>query len=522
MKKRIALLLASVMAVSSMTVIPAAADEERPTISFFDKNSGIKAFDDRIAEELMNRTGVNIDLISPTGDPGEKLSLMLAGQDYPDIILMDRSSDIVNKYIEAGALVNLSDYMDKLPNVVEMYGDTLNKTRYTDGNNYYLSNWYGPDPDPVNGFICRYDIMVDLLGQERADSDEPFTVSEMEEVFKQFKEKYPTLEGKDSVALMLNEPKKTDDLNGTFAGMYGMKTYYKDEDGKLHFRVSDPKYLEAVHSLNDLYAEGYLDKEWVTLTSDLKNQKLAAGNVFAYAGAYWDVWTANASLNQMIGEDANYLAYKVVADDVDPDETTLGGRSSLGWDAIAITNNCENLDAALAFVDYCASQEGQDLLLWGIEGEDYTIEDGVRTPVGDIVERFKADNTKTQEETGITRWTWFVKNGNHEDDGTPSRISMAKKDITAQFAEKNLTNTYWDTAEFDGLIPTGNTPVALKAQKVQDIIAQAYPHMVNAASSDEVDSVYNQMMSDLDAAGIAEVEDTINETYAARMELWNE
>ena len=89
MKKRIALLLASVMAVSSMTVIPAAADEERPTISFFDKNSGIKAFDDRIAEELMNRTGVNIDLVSPTGDPAEKLSLMLAGQDYPDIILMD-------------------------------------------------------------------------------------------------------------------------------------------------------------------------------------------------------------------------------------------------------------------------------------------------------------------------------------------------------------------------------------------------------------------------------------------------
>ena len=93
MKKRIALLLASVMAVSSMTMIPAAADEERPTISFFDKNSGIKAFDDRIAEELMNRTGVNIDLISPTGDPGEKLSLMLAGQDYPDIILM---ADISN------------------------------------------------------------------------------------------------------------------------------------------------------------------------------------------------------------------------------------------------------------------------------------------------------------------------------------------------------------------------------------------------------------------------------------------
>ena len=170
-----------------------------------------------------------------------------------------------------------------------------------------------------------------------------------------------------------------------------------------------------------------LDKEWVTLTSDLKSQKLAAGNVFAYAGPYWDVWTANASLNQMIGEDAKYLAYKVVRMMWIRMRLHSGGRSSLGWDAIAITNNCENLDAALAFADYCASQEGQDLLLWGIEGEDYTIEDGVRTPVGDIVERFKADNTKTAEETGITRWTWFVKNGNHEDDGTPSRISMAQK-----------------------------------------------------------------------------------------------
>lgn len=45
-------------------------------------------------------------------------------------------------------------------------------------------------------------------------------------------------------------------------------------------------------------------------------------------------------------------------------------------------------------------------------------------------------------------------------------MQMSRKDITATWAEKNLTNTYWDTAEFDNLIPTGNDPVALKAQKV--------------------------------------------------------
>lgn len=548
MKKKIALLLAAAMTIGSLaacgndTSAPAAdnaadnasndaaastddgadaaatTDGERPVISFFDKNSGIKAFDDRIAIELQNRTGVTINLISPTGDPGEKLSLMLAGQDYPDIVLMDRGSDIVNKYIEAGALVNLSDYMDKLPNVVEMYGDTLNKTRYTDGNNYYLSNWYGPDPDPVSGFIMRYDLMVDIVGQERADSDEPFTFSEMKDILKQFKEKYPTLEGKDSIPLTIGAPGDSDNLNGTFAGMWGMKTYY-EEDGKLYYRVRDPRYLEAMHAMNDLYTEGLLDREWVTNKDELKNQRLSAGNMFGIAGAYWDVWTANSSLNETIGEDANYLAYKVVADGVDPDETTLGGRSSLGWDAIAITNNCQNLDAALAFVDYCASQEGQDLMLWGIEGEDYTLEDGKYTPIGDIVERFQTDGTTTQEETGITRWTWFVRNANHAD-GTPSRISMATPDITKKFADKNLTNTYWDTAEFDNLVPTGNDPIALKAQKLQDIIKQAYPNMVNAANGDEMEAIYNKMMDDLTAAGLEEVEEKINENYAQRMEIW--
>lgn len=497
------------------------AEDGTPIISFFDKNSGTRTFDDPVALELMNRTGVTINLISPTGDPAEKLSLMLAGQDYPDIVLMDRGSDIVNQYIEAGALIDLSQYWDKLPNVVEMYGDTLNKTRYTDGGNYYLSNWYGYDPDPSNGFIMRYDIMIELVGQERADSDEPFTFSEMVEILKQFKEKYPEMNGQESVALTMGEPSNNDSLNGVFSGMYGMKTYYVDESGNLHYKVSHPDYLNAIHDMNTLYREGLLDKEWTSNNQELRNQKLSQGNVFGYLGSYWDPDAASAALMQTSGnENAEYLAYKVIPDGFDPDATTLCGRSSLGWDAIGITTNCKNLEAALAFVDYCASQEGQDLLLWGIEGQDWEFVDGVRTPIGDIMERYTADPTNTVNDTGITKWTWFVKNSRHADDDTASRIFWNETDRSTDFAYKNLTNTYWDTAEFDGLVPTGNSPDALKAQKVQDIINQAYPNMVNAATVEECDAVYEQMMSDLEAAGMADVEAVMTETYNERMELW--
>jgi putative aldouronate transport system substrate-binding protein len=303
--------------------------------------------------------------------------------------------------------------------------------------------------------------------------------------------------------------------------MNAMYPYYVT-DGKVQFVVRDPRFLTVMHQMNQLYREGLIDPEWTSNSSDLLNQKLANNNVFGYAGSYWDTWSASASLMQSENENAEYLAYKVVADDVDPDHTTLSGRSSLGWDAIGVTTNCENIEAACKFIDYCASQEGQDLLLWGIEGQDWEFVDGVRTPIGDIVERYQADPTNVQNETGITKWTWFVKNDVHPDDGTPCRIWFVEKDRSATYAYQNLTNAYYDTAEFATLQPAGNSIEALEYQKILDIFNQAYPNMVNAASEEECDAVYEQMLADMEDAGEEDVEALITETYFDRLALWGE
>lgn len=488
------------------------------TVTFFDKNSGSKLFDDRVAQEIMKRTGVKVDIQNPTGDPSEKLSLLLAGKDYPDIVLMDRGSDLVNKYIDAGALVALDDYMDQLPNVQEMYGDVLNKTRYKDGKNYYLSNWYGYDPDPVAGFIMKYSYMVDIVGKERADSAEPFTQDEMFDILKQFKEKNPEINGKETFGMTMNGDAKN--YFNTLKGMYGMKTYYKDADGVLHWDVYDPNYIKMLHFVNDLYTNGLLDNEWVVNNNELFTQKLSAGNIMGCFNAYWDPGDANTAIKASEeGEEGQYVAYKVLGDGIAADQTTYGGRSSLGWDAIAITDNCKNIDAALRLIDFCASQEGQDLMLWGIEGEDWTKDGDKYIPNEEVVTRLKNDGNDAVEELGICRWTWFVKNDGHAD-GTPNRIASTQKDWATQIAWKNLTDTYWDTAEFDALEPAGSSPDGLKYQKIKDIFDQAFPKMINASSSSEVDTLYQQMLQDMEKAGIADVEKIINENYQSRLELW--
>lgn len=80
--------------------------KETITLSFFDKNTGDQ-FNNPVAQEITKRTGITFQIQQPTGNPDEKLNLMLTSNDLPDIVLMDRRSDIVNKYIAAGALVPL-------------------------------------------------------------------------------------------------------------------------------------------------------------------------------------------------------------------------------------------------------------------------------------------------------------------------------------------------------------------------------------------------------------------------------
>lgn len=533
MKKATALLLSAVMTAAAVAGCGNTGDVKSApdgtedagqgtlTLTFFDKNSGSNTFDDDIAKAIQEKTGVTIQVENPTGDPLEKLNLMLTGQNYPDIVLMDRGNEIVNRYIDAGALIPLNDLIDQYgPNVKAMYGDVLTKSRYSDGKNYYLNNWYGVDPDASAGVLMRKDLLAEIVGQERADSTKPFTQSEYLDILRQFKEKYPVIDGKSSVAVTLDAESKN--YEGTLYGMYGMKNFYLDGDSLQH-KAKDPRYQEAVVFMNTLYAEGLLDKEWVVNKKEQWTQKLSSGNVFSTFASYWDTDGVNASLASTAGPDAQFYSYKVVADGVDPSATTYNGRSTLGWDAIGITGNCKNPEAAMKFIDFLVSEEGQYLMMWGIEGQHWDMADGKHVPRQEIVDGFQTDFDRTKLETGVRKWTWFIKNG-YGSDGTPYDMSTKYKlQPTAEFANRCFGESdNWDTADFTGLEPAGSSPEGLKWQKVQDVYDQNFPKIVNAAGNAEAQAIYETMIAEMDAAGLPDVESYMTAKYQERMKLWGQ
>ncbi|MDQ0112490.1 ABC transporter substrate-binding protein [Paenibacillus harenae] len=487
------------------------------TITFFDKNTGDK-FDNQIAQEITKRTGVTIEIQQPTGNPTEKLNLMLASEDLPDMIMFDRSSDLVAKYIEAGAIIPLNKLIEDYGHdVSEMYGDVLNKTRYKDGNNYYLSNWYGLEHEPVFGFNMRKDIVKELA-PDKAEGGVPFSATEFKKLLSDFKAKYPQIDGKDTIALTM-DGENFGGTMGTFKGMFGLTNYY-EKDGKLQYDVKNPAYRDMILYMNDLYRSGLMDKEWAINKRQVWEQKIATGTIFSSTGAYWDLGNSNTIIKKDIGEESQLFAYKVVADGLDPSKTTYGGRSSLGWDAIAITKKNKNPERTMQFINFLASEEGQYLLMWGIEGTHWDMKDGKHTPRPEVLQSFKDDWAAYTKETGIRKWTWFIKNGPGAD-GTPYDLpGRYERSQIDQMAIKNLSDSVFDTAIYDGLSPQGGTPEALNEQKINDITRQAITKAIMAPSAEEAGAIFDKMLSDMKAAGDEKVEEVYTANFAVRSELW--
>ncbi len=502
----------------------APADDKSPiTLTLFDQNTG-DPFTNPVAKAITEKTGVTVEIQQPTGNPAEKLNLMLASNDLPDIVLMSRGSDIMNKYISSGAVIPLDDLIEKYgPNIKKMYGDTLKKTRSADGKNYYLANWYGLEQYPVFGFLMRMDLMKELGVGDKVNNGEPFTAEEFENLLKAFKEKYPTIDGKETIPMTLNGENMSG-VTGTFKGMFGIMPFY-EKDGKLQKDIRDPRYLDMMKYMNSLYRQGLLDKEWVTMKTKQYEQKLGAGNIFATADAGWNVGTSNGLLkadapDPAKAEERQFYQYKVLAPGVGPDQTTYGPKSSLGWDGITISKTNKDPVRTIKFLDFLASEEGQYLMMWGVEGEHWDMKDGKHVPRQEVLDAFKKDWAEASRTTGIRKWTWTIKNGPGSD-GTPyDLIGRGMTDPTTDLAIKNLADTSFDTAPYDSLGPAGGTPEAIMETKVNETINEYFLKMALAPSEQEVVTLYDTMMKQVESAGLSKLEEVYNKNYEERMKLW--
>lgn len=182
-----------------------------------DENGGKAVMDEWLLENL----NVTFDWQYMTGDMTERLNLMLADNSYPSVIT-NMPDDMAEKFIAQGKAVDLTEYLDDMPNLTRRMGDYINMLKDDEGHIYKLSTLWGENPNVAGlDFGVRWDYYLEL-GEEKMYE----TPQEYIEVMKKILANHPTNDAGQTTYAFTSDNQGKSFLNAML-GAYGFINGYK-------------------------------------------------------------------------------------------------------------------------------------------------------------------------------------------------------------------------------------------------------------------------------------------------------
>jgi len=115
-----------------------------------------------------------------------------------------------------------------------------------------------------------------------------------------------------------------------------------------YVEVNDPRVVEAYNKLIEWGDKGYYGNNWTGVSGDGMSLAFSTGEAAMYIGGTW-----NISTFQENNPDLNFGAFQIPCED---GQVPFVSTNSCGF---GISSKTENPDAAIAFANYFASQDGQ-------------------------------------------------------------------------------------------------------------------------------------------------------------------
>jgi len=343
-----------------------AASQEEPggTVKILTAVTGGKDDEEMLlfAAELSEKTGLEVIMEKPSDYDNTMVQKLQSGEQY-DLIYLGHKQLITLQ--EQGALLDITDRV----NNSDIMMNNIDPQEWADiavDGRYYA----GLNKKEVFIPVAANAVHLREAGID-PDTIEP-TLDGYYEVFQKLKETFPE---KDyypyNVILSENW-----DLQPWMAAVGLKGGVYEDSDGKLYAPYSTDDAAPVWEWLKKLYGEGLLDPACaVDKTSDMR-AKMGASSQLTSICADWLAWiglhNANAAAEDISTEDFEIIALPGIQAP-DGDYMIRKGNASL-W---GIPVNAENPDGAFKVLEFFATQEGGVLLTAGVEGHDYTINNGV-------------------------------------------------------------------------------------------------------------------------------------------------
>lgn len=500
-----------------------------------------RPFTDPVARKITEATGVTLEFQHPVGgQPLEAIPLMIASGEYPDLLYV--TTDIPS-VIEAGALIPLDDLIESRgKNIKAHYGDQLGRLRNSQEDPHIYQLGY---EEIVKAKWSPDDATI--LVQHAALKDQGYpkmeTLDDVERVIKAYKAKYPTINGQPTIGISMVVPFYwLLQVGNTANFMMGFP-----DNGEW---IVNPQTYETVYKylypgmdilirwFNRMHAEGLLDPECFTQSFDEFQAKIASGRVLAVPYPAWINTQSRMSLITDNMAERTYAPLPIVAQPGIKHPALKDPGFSGGW-GLSITKSCKDPERLFEFLDWMCSEEAQILLNWGIEGVNYTVENGKRIVSDEEYQRSQSD-IDYGKITGVGYWTvpfpmrgagYIDSTGNYMTPRSPDTIKRnyldVEKETLAGYGVDMWTDLFPPTASLGGSDwgqawqITLTPDIQLKYMEAHSISEAAIGNLIYQPPS-QFNALWEKYQQDLKDIGMLEASAQMTELVKGRVNLWNQ
>jgi putative aldouronate transport system substrate-binding protein len=394
--------------------------------------------------------------------------------------------------------------------------------RYEDGNIYYVNSDFG-DKTRIEEIETPYyhiaGFMVNIPLLEQIGNPPITTLEELKAAALLAREtgiSFPlfwSYQAMKSVTVMSNMVQMLTRMCG------GTHPAWLQDDGSIKLNVRQSEYQFALKYLNDMYHNDLFNPENFTINSDEQYFDIAEkGEIFVFFGHPWHIIKATKAGQT---EDAIYWPmYPPGGNGVAQEEVRFRNNGFAGIGArtgVFITKDSENPDRAIQYLAFLLTDEGQ-LLNWeGIEGITYYYdENGVHRYTEERIESERRDPMEAPMKYGFrnANFNWcpmILVNA------SVRHLRCESQPPYAPHAEISRATQVWER-KLDLAMSISDEEVILLQQKVFDEWRDNLANIILAENDNAFQNAYDEMISNLEKIGIAQLE----EAYSAQYKYWDE
>ncbi len=522
-------------------LVPMEDADDPITYTFFVRDSGVAPSDDNpVIKKIQELTGVTLEFEFLVGDLDQKLGVMIAGGDYPDVIF---AGDAATKLMDAGAFIPLEDEIPKYPNLNARYGKVINDLKQADGHMYNMEIYGYFNSDVVEEapvYECGIGFYIQKAVLEEAGYPEIRTLDEYFKLIEDYMAKHPEIDGVKTTGFeiladgwrnwaLLNPVQNLKGAGNDGAIFVDPETYETS-----FFQTSEDSY-SFYKKLNEEYKKGVISADTFTQDYDQYIAKLTTGSVLGFYDQNWNFSSAQDLLKADGKYDRTYVAVPVTNPGVQDGYIDKSSGIPTGTNGVGITVNCEDPERLLRFFDWLLQREVQDYLQWGEEGTDWVYTEDGGKALTDERRAVVYDTARKRDETGFTLWNYCPKwQGIYTEDGMPTGTGesadeylAAQSDYDKAFLEgygiKYPAELFSEPVKRPAYYPVwamsleDGSAAAVANTKITDVTMKFFPRLILAADDAEYDKIWDEFLKEFNSIDLESYQTEIDRQIAEKM-----